>query len=99
MFSLGNCSFTQQEYEIINSVYECPRCDKGYFWSKEEAKCVTCQKIDGFCTECSRYGEECLECGNGMVPEVYGQSCVPEFNHCLEHGRNEKDELVCFKCD
>ena len=27
MFSLGNCSYTQAEYEIVSQVYECPRCD------------------------------------------------------------------------
>jgi len=99
MFSLGNCSFTQSQYEIVNQIYECPKCDKGYFWSKEEAKCLSCVSIDGACTACTWYGEECTECINGKVPEVFGKSCVKEFNHCLEHGRNEKNELICFQCN
>lgn len=42
MEEIANCGHPLKDYEIINKHYECPLCDEGYYWDKENHECSEC---------------------------------------------------------
>lgn len=88
MEPLENCNFSLEEYEIVpyeegEKVYECPQCNPGFYWSREDKACSSCEDIHDDCTGCSKYGEECTMCSPSKVPSGDGQTCIDEFDHCV----------------
>lgn len=103
MEPLDNCDYDLPEYEIVpyeggEKVYECPMCDLGYFWNKTARDCNQCSNIHADCNKCTRYGEECTGCRNTKIPSGDGQTCINNFDHCVDYGKNDFGELTCFEC-
>lgn len=103
MEPLENCDYDLPEYEIVpyeegEKVYECPMCDDGYFWSRDDRECQSCDNIDADCIECTRYGEECTACDYDLIPSGDGLTCIDDFAFCVDYGKNDLGELTCFEC-
>ena len=60
----------------------CPECEWGYYFVEE---CFTCEgrcfDIHYQCLECSS-ANVCTDCGNQLIPEADGSSCIAKFDHC-----------------